>query len=476
MVRQRRRSRNVASDDAQICTYLHHAIRLCILSGITVLALSGCTAVETERKCNNLAQLGSKQYQDHQYAQAEETYQSGILSAKDSGNVLQYPLMLRELSRSQLAQKKFEAASQNLQTAISYYDDLANKPHNSRFDQAVIDEREYETLALLGDVLLGQQKYLDAKRAYARAIALSKKFVEPSSIALAVEQNYAVALEKTGEHALAAEVQQKIDDSYFTIDEFDDQFLKAVAQVTQRHYADAQKVFERLFRVSKRFVGDTSRCGKAETYLGFFQIAHNDPVQAEASLQDAIKLMPRNIENMTEICHAYALLGLARELQGDTQSGIEYYRAAFAAQRFMTSHILLRERDALSNFGHPREAELVQQRIAFLASDPRFKAIPVTALDYVMLSRQQTLMGKAALARQTELKGLAHLEQNSSTSGMAEMRGAFQLYKRFTTDHNQSLANRALKQLYAIGNRTTEGKVQLQKIVQRENLPLLPPG
>lgn len=85
-------------------------------------------------------------------------------------------------------------------------------------------------------------------------------------------------------------------------------------------------------------------------------------------------------------------------------------------------------------------------------------------------------MGKPELARQTELKGLTHLEQNSALVGLLEMRGAYQLYRRFTAAHEQELARRALKQLYLIGSRTPEGKFQLQKILQRERLPLAPPS
>lgn len=452
------------------------AYRLGLICAAAILALAGCSSSDSEQKCKELARLGAKQYQSSQFAQSEQSYQAGVLLAKESENVLQYPLLLRELARSQLAQKKYGPAEQSLQAAINSYDDLAGKPHKSRFDQAVVDEREYETLASLGDLFLAQNKYLDAKHMYARAIALSKKIVEPPSIAFAVNQNYVVVLEKTGEHALAVEVQQKIDDSYFTTDEFDDQYAKAVTQLTRGDFSEAQKSFERLYRVSKKFVGNTNRCGKAESYLGLLQIAQNSPAQAESTLRVAIGLMPRNIENMNEICQAYALLGLARELQGDTKSGIESYRAAFAADRFLPSQILTQARVALLKFGHVQQAEVIRKRIDFFANAPQFKAIPVTALDYAILSRQQILMGKPELARQTELKGLTHLEQNSALVGLLEMRGAYQLYRRFTAAHEQELARRALKQLYLIGSRTPEGKFQLQKILQRERLPLAPPS
>lgn len=221
------------------------AYRLGLICAAAILALAGCSSSDSEQKCKELARLGAKQYQSSQFAQSEQSYQAGVLLAKESENVLQYPLLLRELARSQLAQKKYGPAEQSLQAAINSYDDLAGKPHKSRFDQAVVDEREYETLASLGDLFLAQNKYLDAKHMYARAIALSKKIVEPPSIAFAVNQNYVVVLEKTGEHALAVEVQQKIDDSYFTTDEFDDQYAKAVTQLTRGDFSEAQKSFER---------------------------------------------------------------------------------------------------------------------------------------------------------------------------------------------------------------------------------------
>lgn len=449
----------------------------CLLVGIAFCLLHGCSFTDNEQKCKELSLTGLKQYQKKQFAEAEQSYQAAAQMSKNSDNALQYPLMLRELARAQMAQKKFEPAAQNLQSAIDYYDELSSKPKDTRFDTALVVEREYETLASLGDLYLEQHKDMDAKQAFARAVELGRRIVEPPSIAATVNQNYVNVLERTGDHALAMEMQQRIDSSAFTIDEFDERYGKAVAAVSKGEYEGAEKEFERLRLASQKFVGDTARCGKAESWVGFMKLARNVPAEAEANLRDSLMLIPsRFIENSNEVCHVYTLLGLARELQGDTKSSIENYADAFRIDRFLPPQIMIQVRDGMLKLGHPQQAEIAKKRVEFFGTDPRFKAVPVTALDYSLLARQQILMDKRPLARETAIKGLAHLEQNSNLYGLKEMRGAFQLYKRFTAIDEPALAKRALKQLYIVGNRSREGKVQLRKLLELQQLPPTPPS
>ncbi|MBS2002689.1 MAG: hypothetical protein JST44_14360 [Cyanobacteria bacterium SZAS LIN-5] len=450
-------------------------LRTCIGTAVVATILCSCST-DYEQKCKEQAQLGSKSLQSNQFSQAEHFYQAAADLAKNSANALQYPLMLRELSRAQIAQGKLDTAAQNLQLAVDYYDGLPGKSASPRFDQSVVNEREYEALASLGDVLVQQHKDMEAKHAYARAIALGSKIVEPPSIAEVVNQNYVNVLEKTGDHALAAELQADIDSSSSTVIEFDERYNTVVAAILRGQYANAEKQLERLQRASRKFIGDTARLGKVESYLGFMQIARNAPDQAEVTLRDSINMLPRRQEYMGEICHSYALWGLARELQGDTKSGIEFYRKAFSIDPFLQMNLLIQTSDALLKSGHPAEANRVRSRVAFLYQDPGFKAIPVTSLDFVMLSNVQNLVGQTALARQTQINGLTHLEHESSLTGFREMRGALHLYRSFAAAQEPKLAKRALRQLYIIGERSPQGKVQLQKLLQREHLPPSPPG
>ncbi len=440
-----------------------------------VLTISGCSGADNEQKCKDEAQLGMKQFQADQFNLAEASYQSAADLAKHSANALQYPLMLRELARCQFAQKKFDAAAGNLQIAIDYYDNLSTKSE-VRVHQSLLNEREYEALASLGDLFLLQHRDLDAKHAYAKAIALSTKIVEPPSIAGAVNQNYVQVLERTGDHALAVEMQQKIDSSSFTIDEFDERFNKTVAAVTAGRYEGAEKEFERLHMAAKKFVGDNTRCGKSACFLGMMQIGRNSPAQAELNLRDSLNLMPRGSATVSDVCHAYAILSVCRELQGDTKSGIEYYKKAYALDHFLAPMTLVHVRDMLLKSGHPAQADKIRQRLESYEHNPEFNAVPVAALDCSMRSMVQLSLAKLPEAKETQKKGLLHLEQDNSINRFREMRGAFTLYKMFSEEHEPALAKRALKQLYLIGNRSAEGKIQLQKLLRRENLPAQPPS
>lgn len=449
-------------------------LRACIGTAVVAALLCSCS-VDYEQKCKEKAQLGSKSMQSKEFSQAEQFYQAAADFAKNSANALQYPLMLRELSNAQIAQGKLDAAIQNLQLAVDYYDGLPAKA-STRFDQSVVNEREYETLASLGEILVQQHREMDAKHAYARAIALGSKIVEPPSIAEAVNQNYVNVLEKTGDHGLAAELQANIDASSSTVIEFDERYDKAVAAISRGEYPVAEKQLERLQRASRKFIGDTARCGKVESYLGFMQIVRNAPEQAEASLRDSITMLPRRQEYMNEICQSYAFLGLAHELRGDTKSGIESYRKAFQTAPFLPMILLIQISDALIKTGHPVEAKLAHDRVVSLYQDPGFKAVPDSSLDFAMLANVQNFCGQTAHARQTALQGLAHLEQDTSLTGFREMRGALHLYKTFAAAREPKLAKRALRQLYIIGGRSAQGQVQLQKVLQREHLPASPPA
>jgi hypothetical protein len=193
-------------------------------------------------------------------------------------------------------------------------------------------------------------------------------------------------------------------------------------------------------------------------------------VEAELFLRDATHLMSPDTENLTEICYAYTLLGLCEEMRGDTKSSIASYRKAYATAPFLPSQLLITVRDGLLKFGHPQQAQIVVQRIKLFQEDPQFQKAPATALDYVMLARQQMVLNQTALAKETRLKGLLHLEQHSDAEQVAEMRGAFQLYKTYLADHENELARRALKQVYAVAGRSPQGQLQLQKI--KEHFPL----
>jgi len=447
-----------------------------LVSGILIVAsatylATGCSVADVEQKCKEQATIGLKQYQEKRFAEAEQTYFAAAELAKTSANSLQYPLMLRELARSYVAQKKFDKATSALQQAVDYYDELAKTPKNTRFDQSVVDEREYETLASLGEVCQLNNHDIEAKRAYARAIALGDKIVEPPTIAGAVTQNYIKVLEKTGERDLAEQLQRTLDASALTTDEYDERFANAVNMISHSDYIGAEKQFETLELASKGLVGNTSRSGKVQSYLGLMKVIRNSPLEAEMPLVESIRLMTRNPQNFSEICQSYALLGLCKDMKGDTKSGITYYRKAFAVEPFLLPQILMIARDGLIKFGHPQQAQIIVERIKFFGQDPSFKKAPVTALDYVTLSKQQVMLGKPALAKETSIKGLQHLEQDTSLVRLVEMRGAFQLYKRFNATADNELAKRALKQLYLIGNRTPQGRLQLQKVLDREHLP-----
>jgi len=450
-------------------------LNLSLVFGILAVActacLAGCSVIDVEQKFKDQALIGLKQYQAKQFAQAEQAYSSAAELAKTSANSLQYPLMLRELARSYVAQKKYDKAISSLQQAVDYYDELAKTPKNTRFDQSIVDEREYESLATLGEVYQLNNNDLEAKGSYAKAIALGRKIIEPPTIAGAVTQNYIKVLEKTGDQYLAEQLQRSLDASSLTTVEFDERFAEALNMLSRADYRGAEKQFETLELASKGIVGNASRGGRVKSYLGLMKIVRNSPGEAELPLSESLNLMHVKPENLIEICHSYALLGLAREMQGDTKSGIAYYRKAFATEPFILPNILIIARDGLVKFGHPQQAQLIAERLKSFDHDPSFKKAPVTALDYVTLSKLQTMLGQTALAKETAIKGLQHLEQDTSLVGLVEMRGAYQLYKRFNANHESELAKRAWKQLNLIGNRSEPGRVQLQKVMDREHLP-----
>ena len=439
------------------------------------LCLAGCSAVDVEQKCKEQSLIGLKQYQARKFADAEQTYLGASELAKTSANALQYPLMLRELARSYVAQKKFDKAELSLQQAASYYEDLAKQPKSSRFDQSLVDERLYETLASLGDVCLAQEKNSEAKSAYAKAIALGQKIVEPPTISGAVHQSYIKALEKTGERERAELMQRQLDASSLTTAEFDDRLANALVLLSKGDYEGAEKILETLQLAAQGFVGNNSRAGRAKTYVGLFKVIRNSPIEAELPLSEAVRSLPRNAENLTELCYAYALLGVCEEMRGDTKSSISYYRKAFATQPFLLPQVLIIVRDGLLKYGHAQQAQTVLERMQLLEKDPQFRKDPVTALDFVTLSRQQIVLRKWSSAKEWRMKGLLHLEQHADATGLAEMRGAFQLYKIYKIDNEKELARRALKQLYALGGRTEEGRMQLRRIVEREHLSSPPP-
>lgn len=439
------------------------------------LCLAGCSSEDIEQKCKEQALIGLKQYQARQFAQAEQTYLSASELAKQSANALQYPLMLRELARSCVAQKKFSQAELTLQQAVNYYDDLAKQPKSTRFDQSLVDEREYETLASLGQVCMAQDKNSEAKSAYAKAIALGQKIVEPPTISGTVHQNYIKVLEKTGERERAEQMQRQLDASSLTTGEFDERFGHAMVLLSKGDYDAAENILQTLQLAAQGFVGNDARAGRTKAYIGLFKAMRNMPLEAELPLSEAVRLLPRTVENFTELCYAYALLGVCEEMRGDTKSGIAYYRKAFATHPFLLPQVLIITRDGLLKFGHAQQAQIVLDRLKLLQEDPQFHKEPATALDFVTLSRQQLVLQNIASAKEWRLKGLLHLEQHPDAMGLTEMRGAFQLFKVYTADNEKELAKRALKQLYAVGGRTKEGRLQLQKIIEREHFSAAPP-
>ncbi len=432
--------------------------------------LVGCSVVDVEQKCKDQALIGLKQQQARQFAEAEQTYLTASALAKTSANALQYPLMLRELSRSYVAQKKFAQAELSLQQAVDCYEELAKKAKSTRFDQSLVDEREYETLASLGEVCMAQNKDMEAKIAFAKAIALGQKIVEPPTISQSVNQSYIKVLAKTGDQYLAEQLQRRLDASALTSSEFDGRFSTAQLLLYKGDYAGAEKQFDTLQLAAQGFVGNNSRAGRAKTYVSLFKIIRNSPLEAELFLSDATRLLPRDSENLTEICYAYTLLGLCEEMRGDAKSSIGWYRKAFATAPFAPSQILITAREGLLKFGHPQQAQIVMQRIKLFQEDPQFQKAPVTALDYVMLARQHMVLNQTALAKESRLQGLLHLEQHSDASKQTEMRGAFQLYKSYLADHEKELSVRALKQVYAVGGRSPEGQQKLRKIIEIEHL------
>lgn len=470
----RRKRQSVESSDSNNVERRNLQKRLPLFSSNLVvsvaLCLAACSVVDVEQKCKEQALVGLKQYQARQFADAEQTYFAASELAKKSANALQYPLMLRELARSYIAQKKFDLAEASLQKAASYYQDLAKQPKSNRFDQSLVDEREYEILASLGEVCLAQNKNIEAKNAYVQAIDLGKRIVEPPTISGAVHQSYIKTLEKTGERARAEQMQRQLDASSLTTFEFDERFAKALVLLSKGDYEGSEKILETLQLAAQGFVGNTSRSGRAKAYAGLFKVIRNSPFEAQLPLSEAVRLLPRSAENFTELCYAYTLLGVSEEMRGDTKSGIAYYRKAFAMHPFLLPQVLIMTRDGLLKFGHPQQAQIVLDRLKLVQSDPQFHKEPVTALDFVTLSRQDLVLQNPKAAKELRLKGLLHLEHHSDVTGLAEMRGAFQLYKSYAVDNEKELSRRALKQLYAVGGRTPEGRMQLRKIAEREQL------
>ncbi len=450
-----------------------HVHSLGFVSLLLCLLLCGCADVfvDAEQKCKVQAAKGLKQYQSEKYADAEQTYLAATKLAKKSQNALQQPLMLRELARCYSAQKKYKQAEESLQQALACYEELQKQAHGTRFDQSVVDERQYETLASLADSCLAQNQLPEAKDAYAQAIALGDKIVEPPTISNQVKQNYVNVLEKSGDKELAYNMQRQLDAATITMDEFDQRFDAAVAALSTGDYEQAQKEFDTLQLAADGFLGSNQRQGRILTYAALMKIIHNSPAEAELLARRAVQIAETSRDPLyPDISNDYTLSGLAAELQGGTTFSDISYLKAFRTEPYHPRHILLTAQKGLESFGYKKQAQIVAARIKSFKEDPRFVLNPKVAIEYVLLAREQQIDGKVALAKETRLKGLVHLEHESHASEPGELRGAYQLYKIYSTRGEKGLADRALKQMRLVGGRTESGQVQLKKALRHEGL------
>ncbi len=449
-----------------------HVHSLGFVSLLLCFLLCGCADlfVDAEQKCKVQATKGLKQYQSEKYADAEQTYLTATELAKKSQNALQLPLMLRELARCYSAQKKYKQAEESLKQALGCYTGLEKHAQGTRFDQSVVDERQYETLASLADSCVAQNRLLEAKDAYAKAIALGDKIVEPSSISNQVKQNYINVLEKSGDRELAYSMQRQLDAASCTMDEFDERFATAVKALSAGDYEQAQKEFDTLQLAANGFLGANPRQGKILIYAALMKIIHNSPVEAALLARNAIRIAQST--DYPELSNVYTLSGLASELQGDTTSGDIWYLKAFRTEPYFPRHILLTAEKGLEAFGYKKQAQIVAARIRSFKEDPRFVLNPKVAIEYVLLANEQQNDGKLALSTETRLRGLVHLEHDGHASELGELRGAYQLYKIYSKAGEKGLADRALKQMRLVGGRSEQGQVQLKKALRHEGLPI----
>jgi tetratricopeptide (TPR) repeat protein len=442
-------------------------LMLCVL-------LSGCVNPfdDLEQKSTALALTGYKQYQSKNYADAERSYLSATELAIKSDNALQLPLMQSALARCYTAEKKYDQAEKVLREALNNYQSLSKQSTNARIDQSVVDERQYETLAALAENCMAQNKISDAKTAYADAIALSDKIVEPPSIAGQVKLNYIEVLKQCGERELANHLQRQLDTSTFTFDEFDERLRAVTNAISAGNYKQAEIDIETLETVSRGLLGTNSRGGKLLTLVALLKLIHNLPSEAEIKALAAIRINLGYSEGAQDRCADYTVIGLARELQGDTASSVGWYLKAFHAQPFNSIEVLSTVEKGMLSLGYGKEAQIAAHRIKSIESDPRFVLKPITALDFWYLANKQRKDGQIILSRETRLKALKHLESGTEASnGDEEMRGAVACYRHYRGIGEDALAARTLKAMRVVGKQSESARYQLDRVLKQFALP-----
>ena len=289
---------------------------------VTFLALSGLSAVGDEIKAKSPAQeqfeQGATFLKEKNYSQAEASFKKAI--EVDPKFVLPY-LGLSDVDRQK---GDMEGASSYLQKA------LALAPNNAGVQTA------------WGQFLFAQKRFLEAEKAYQRAIQIDPQAAAPK---VQLGDLYLVALKKPAEATIAYREALALDPSNQRtnlmlgvallssgdLDQAEKQLTKACDLgpndlTSRKALADLQlrrgEVDSALENYRKALQID-SNAAWATIGIGNVFMGRQDYSQAINSYRNALTKSPKSIEAQTK-------LGMAQELSGDLDSAEASYKAALA--------------------------------------------------------------------------------------------------------------------------------------------------
>ena len=441
------------------------------LTGAAIVSLvTGCSLTDPEQKYKEEAAKGLKAYQTQHYSDSEQAYKAAADAAKQGGNSLQFPLMLRELSRAYLADGKYKQAEDALRQALAAYSELDKQENFKGNEGSVLKEREYETLSMLADCYMAEKNFTGARDTYFQAISLGSAIPEPPSNANQVNRNYIKALEQCGQHDLAQQMQRRANAAALTLDDFDDRIGQLMTMFQRGNYAAAQDEIETLEIASRGFIGRNPREARVLTFDALMKLIQNRPDQAQATVGNAIRITTSMNDSAADWSGQNTILALSQELQGDTATSISHYVRAFKMEPYHPNEIVEIVERGLKANGFPNQAAIAEARLKWLRTDPLFQIVPTDALQFVLQAGEEERNGQSDLAKQSRLNGLIHLEQGRNLTSVDEFRGAYKLYKYYHAQGNQPLANRALQQIRILGRRSHDTRILLDRVLVREGL------
>jgi len=396
------------------------------------LALTSCeTMLETpEIRCNHLAEEASRATQSNNYSEAEGLYQQAVKEAEKSGNLLQLPSRLDDLSAVYIHENKKEEAEGTLDRAIDIYRS-ADKGQLPSYDSLLVQQLLTKDCALLANLEVQLGKLLRAEELYKRALAESAKDVEEFESRNRILKDYALLLRNTHREKEAYEIETTLAANDLDAKDWDQMY-----RIVRDYYLDGDYEpskeksisgnLDILAQSTKQFKGR-----RARTYylLAVRQLAMRRPAEAEKHIRQSLeffqtiddKVGPNGDERFRPIFHADILTVLAHtlELQGKNKEADEKYQRALAINKEIPVGRLM----SLTNFyktRNPSEVNKLSERIISLIHQQR-DPLPsnVNALIDLAKLRHQSGQKKEALALFKETVAVDQRIKNEKLSDKA---------------------------------------------------------